>query len=378
VTLAIAAFWVSASLMIYIYVGYPLLARVAARFSARDVAKGKIHPTVTVVVTVYNEAKGIAAKLENLLALEYPRELLQVLVASDASSDQTDDIVRSYATRGVSLLRVEGRVGKTACQNAAVVAASGEIIVFTDATTQIDRTSINEMVGCFADPSVGCVAGRLIYVDAHESATGSGGTAYWEYELSLRQAESRIGSLVGVSGCLYAVRKSAYRPISPDLISDFVIATVMRRQGLRTVLEIRGICREETLTKARQELSMRVRVAIRSITALVRERDVLNPLRHGAFAWQLWSHKVLRYASPLIWAGLLVASFALSANLFYRLALAAQLLLIAAGVIGWLTHARGAMVLVKPYYFLLTNVASLMALARYLRGERVVIWKTVR
>jgi hypothetical protein len=121
-----------------------------------------------------------------------------------------------------------------------------------------------------------------------------------------------------------------------------------------------------------------VRVAIRSITALVRERDVLNPLRHGAFAWQLWSHKVLRYASPLIWAGLLVASFALSANLFYRLALAAQLLLIAAGVIGWLTHARGAMVLVKPYYFLLTNVASLMALARYLRGERVVIWKTVR
>lgn len=372
------AFWIGVSLMVYIYLGYPLLARLLAALAERPVRRAPQQPSVTVVVTAYNEEKGIKAKLDNLLELEYPPDLLDIIVASDASSDNTDAIVRAYGDQRVSLLRVEGRQGKTACQNEAVRAACGEIVLFTDATTQIDRTTLARMVENFADPEVGCVAGRLIYVDTQGSLTGTGGTAYWEYELSLRRAETRLGSLVGVSGCLYAVRRSAYREISPALISDFVIALVMREQGLRTVLEVDGICREDTLARSTQELSMRVRVAIRSITALVSKASCLNPLRFGVFAWQLWSHKVLRYLSPVIWIVLMVANLFLLEHPFYRWALAGQIFIIAAGIAGWLFHGKHLSLLAKPYYFLLTNVASMLALVRYARGERVTVWRTVR
>jgi cellulose synthase/poly-beta-1,6-N-acetylglucosamine synthase-like glycosyltransferase len=374
----IIAFWICVFLMVYVYVGYPVFARVLGAAIDRQVKRDTIRPTVTVVVTAYNEEKGIKAKLDNLFELDYPHDKLQIIVASDASSDNTDAIVQAYGDPRVSLLRVEGRKGKTACQNAAVRAAEGDIILFTDATTQIDATTLTAMVENFADPEVGCVAGRLIYVDTQNSLTGSGGTAYWEYELSLRKAETRLGSLVGVSGCLYAVRRSAYRDISPDLISDFVIALDMREQGLRTVLEPNGICREDTLAKSRQELSMRVRVAIRSITALVSKANCLNPFKYGLFAWQLWSHKALRYLSPVIWIVLLIVNFGLLDQMLYRWALAGQAGIIAAGVAGWLLHNRRLAALAKPYYFLLTNVASMVALVRYLRGERVTVWRTVR
>jgi cellulose synthase/poly-beta-1,6-N-acetylglucosamine synthase-like glycosyltransferase len=359
-------------------VGYPVLARVLGRLLDRQVARAAVRPTVTVVVTAYNEQKGIKDKLDNLVALDYPAELLDIIVASDASSDDTDSIVRAYGDPRVSLLRVEGRQGKTECQNQAVRAARGEVVLFTDATTEIDRGTLVAMVENFADPQVGCVAGRLVYVDRESSLTGSGGTAYWEYELSLRIAETQLGSLVGVSGCLYAVRRSAYREMSPSLISDFVIALVMQEQRLRTVLEVNGICREETLAKSRQELGMRVRVAIRSITALVAKASLLNPFRYGLFAWQLWSHKALRYLSPVIWVLLLVANLSLLDQLLYQAALGAQLLVIGAGVAGWLLHSRQLAALAKPYYFLLTNVASMLALLRYLRGDRVTVWRTVR
>jgi hypothetical protein len=181
-----------------------------------------------------------------------------------------------------------------------------------------------------------------------------------------------------VSGCLYAVRRAAYREMAPSLISDFVIAMILQEQGLRTVLEVNGICREETLAKSKQELGMRVRVAIRSITALVAKAGLLNPFRYGLFAWQLWSHKALRYLSPIIWMLLLVANLQLLGHWFYQAALAGQLLVIGAGVAGWLLHSQQLAALAKPYYFLLTNVASLLALLRYLRGDRVTVWRTVR
>jgi cellulose synthase/poly-beta-1,6-N-acetylglucosamine synthase-like glycosyltransferase len=375
----IVLFWVCALLMVYVYVGYPILARVLGKLVEKPIQRAAIRPTVTVVVTAYNEQKGIKAKLDNLLASDYPAALLDVIVASDASADETDNIVRGYGDARVSLLRVEGRQGKTACQNAAVRAARGDIVVFTDATTEIDRGTLIAMVENFADPSIGCVAGRLIYVDSQASLTGSGGTAYWEYELSLRKAETQMGSLVGVSGCLYAVRKSAYRDMSPSLISDFVIALIMQEQNLRTVLEVNGICREDTLAKSKQELGMRVRVAIRSITALVSKANCLNPFRFGLFALQLWSHKTLRYLSPVIWIVLLVANLQLLyVHWIYQLALAGQLAVIVAGIAGWLWHSQKLAALAKPYYFLLTNVASMIAILRYLRGDRVTIWRTVR
>ncbi len=280
----------------------------------------------------------------------------------------------------MSVLRIEGRQGKTACQNAAAAAAAGEILIFTDATTDLDPAAARRLVENLADASVGCVAGRLVYVTRGENATGRGGEAYWDYEVRLRAAESAFGSLIGVSGCLYAVRRSAYRPIDPALISDFVIAMNMREQGLRTVLAPDATCYEETLGQGGHELAMRVRVALRSLNALVRQRRFLNPLHYGRFAWQLWSHKGLRYASPLLWLAALVSNIELASHLGYLLLLVGQLLIIVAGVIGFALQARRPTLGIfgRPYYLLLTNVASLVATFRYLKGERMVTWTPLR
>jgi len=374
-------FWTLAALLGYVYLAYPLLVRALARIAGRPVrVAADFRPTVTVVITAYNERRGIAAKIDNVLHLDYPADLLDVIVASDASDDGTDEIVTSYGVERVRLMRVDGRRGKTACQNVAVTEARGEIVVFTDATTTVSRDALTAMVRTLADPGVGCVAGLLVYRGKDANLTAAGGVSYWGYEVALRRAESRLDTLIGVSGCLYAVRRSAYRPIAPTLISDFVIAMRMREQGLRTILEPQAVCFEDTLDRSGQELAMRVRVALRTISALVSERRFLNPLSDPLFAWQLWSHKLLRYLSPYFLLGTLVSCALLATQPLYRVALIAQLLVIAAGAAGFALQliASTPGVLTKPYYFLLTNVASIIATVRYLRGERMVTWKPLR
>jgi cellulose synthase/poly-beta-1,6-N-acetylglucosamine synthase-like glycosyltransferase len=363
-----------------VYVLYPILAEIlAAKFGVAP-KRGSELPSVTIIVTAYNEERCIRGKLDNLASLNYPPELVDVIVASDGSSDTTETIAASYDPTRVRVLRLEGRRGKTACQNAAAAAASGEILVFTDATTHLHQETLRRLVENFADSEVGCVGGRLVYVSDVNNVTGRGGEAYWSYEVRLRVAESLLGSMIGVSGCLYAVRRSAYRPIDPELISDFVIAMNMQEQGLRAVLATDAICFEETLDRGSHELAMRVRVAIRSLNALISERRFLNPFQFGRFAWQLWSHKVLRYASPLLWIGALASNSLLVYNLPYLVLLLGQCALISAGAIGFLLQGRHRALGLfgRPYYFLLTNIAALIATLRYLRGERMVTWQPMR
>jgi|HubBroStandDraft_1064217.scaffolds.fasta_scaffold14057_3 cellulose synthase/poly-beta-1,6-N-acetylglucosamine synthase-like glycosyltransferase len=369
------------SLLLYVYVLYPLAVRVLAAWVGARVRRGTTLPTVTIIVTAYNEEQCIRAKLDNLVGLNYPPELVNIVVASDGSSDSTEQIAARYDPRRVGVLRLEGRRGKTACQNAAAAVATGDVLVFTDATTRLQSEALRHLVEGFADADVGCVGGLLVYVAEVDNVTGREGQTYWSYELRLRAAESSLGSLIGVSGCLYAVRRSAYRPIHPALISDFVIAMRMREQGLRTVLAPNALCFEATLDHGRHELSMRVRVAIRSLHALVRERRFLNPLKYGYFAWQLWSHKVLRYASPLLWLGALAANAALiGEGTAYDLLFLGQIVLLACGAVGFILQdkRRELGLFGKPYYFLLTNVASLIAALRYLQGERMIIWNPIR
>jgi cellulose synthase/poly-beta-1,6-N-acetylglucosamine synthase-like glycosyltransferase len=373
-------FWSCCLLLTYVYVLYPAFVTAFAARYGRPVRRGDALPAVTIIVTVYNEEKCIRAKLDNLAELNYPPELLDVIVGSDASSDSTEAIAASYDRLRVRVLRVEGRQGKTACQNAAAASAKGEVLIFTDATTRLHADAVRRLVENFADAAVGCVAGRLDYVTDIENLTGRGGRAYWDYEVRLRAGESLLGSLIGVSGCLYAVRRSAYRPIHPYLISDFVIAMRMREQGLRTILAPDAVCFEATLDRGHEELAMRTRVAARSLNALVAERRFLNPARYGLFAWQLWSHKVLRYATPLLWLIAIGANLALASQMPYLVLLLAQFALIAAGAVGFLLQQRGHKLglLTRPYYFLLTNVASLIATLRYLQGERIVTWTPIR
>ncbi|HZT57412.1 MAG TPA: glycosyltransferase family 2 protein [Pyrinomonadaceae bacterium] len=374
-------FWASAALMAYAYLGYPLLVFAVARLRSRPVRRAAFEPRVSVVITAYNEERDLAAKLENTLALDYPAEKLEVIVASDCSTDRTDEIARSFASRGVRLHRQPARRGKTAAQNAAVELARGDVILFSDATTLYSPDVLRVMLPSFADASVGCVAGRLVYVDPASSGVGRGARSYWGYEVFLREQESRACSLIGASGCLYAVRRAAYVSLYEDACSDFIIATKMVEQGLRAVFEPEAVCTEETNRRSDRELRMRVRVIAQTFADLWRHRRLLNPLRGGFYSVELLSHKVLRYAVPLLLTVALVSSLALAPrSWFFAAAATAQICFYASALAGWLAERAGRRVrlLALPHYFVLANMASLLGFAQFLRGERYARWETAR
>ncbi|MGZ8869889.1 MAG: glycosyltransferase family 2 protein [Pyrinomonadaceae bacterium] len=373
--------WLSVLALFYTYAGYPLLVALVSILRPRPRRKGECRPSVSVIITAYNEERDIAAKLENTLALDYPKELLEIIVASDCSADRTDEIVQSFASRGVRLYRQPQRLGKTTAQNAAVERARGEVLLFSDATTMYDADVLRAMMPNFADPTIGCVAGRLIYVDPTGSNIGRGAVSYWGYETFLKQHESRACSLIGASGCLYAVRRSAYLPLYPEAHGDFIIATKMVQQGLRTVFEPEAVCTEETNRRINNELNMRVRVITQTFTDLWRHRAMLNPWRSGFFAIQLFSHKVMRYSVPFLMLALFVSSLLLaSSSRVYLTLLAAQIGFYLAAALAWLLDRIGARsrLLAFPQYFVIANLAVVLAAYKLLRGERFARWEPIR
>lgn len=376
-----ALFWVSVALLFYIYLGYPALAYVLKLAVSKLTQTGDAQPPVTFLITAHNEAKGIREKLENTLALNYPHDLFEIIVASDHSTDGTDEIVRQFEDEGIRLIRQAERLGKTSAQNMAVSEASGEIIVFSDATTLYDKDAVLKLVRNFADPSVGCAAGRLIYQDPTASFVGEGAKNYWSYETFLKECESQAGSLIGVSGCIYAVRKSAYMPMYPEACSDFLIATIMQRQGLRTVLEQEAVAYEETNRNADKEMKMRVRVISQTLNDLWMNRDMLNPFVHGFFAIALISHKLLRYLVPFILLLMLITSGLLSVKGdLFRIIFAIQILFYLSSGIGWFLQRSGKHIgpLSIPLYFSLTNIAAIIGFAKFLRGEKYSVWEPIR
>ena len=374
-------FWMSAGLLLYVYAGYPILVFLASVVWPKPVNKGKIEPRVTIVITAFNEEAVIREKVENTLKIDYPSEKLEILVASDGSTDQTDTIVGEFAGRGVKLFRQEGRVGKTVTQNNAVEQATGEIILFSDATTTYRSDVFRTILPSFADSAVGCVAGRLVYVDDENSNVGKGAKRYWGYETFLKIAESRVCSLIGASGCLYAVRRSAYEPMYPEACSDFLICTAIYRKGLRSVFEPDAVCFEQTNQLAKDEMRMRVRVISQTFTDLWRNRDMLNPFKSGFYAVELVSHKALRYAVPLILFALLVPSFMLTGTSFvYQIAVVLQVIFYAGAAGGWLVERTGKRLslLAIPFYFVLANLASVIGFYKFVRGERYATWEPIR
>jgi cellulose synthase/poly-beta-1,6-N-acetylglucosamine synthase-like glycosyltransferase len=234
------------------------------------------------------------------------------------------------------------RLGKTAAQNAAVEKARGEIILFSDATSLYRPDVLKKIMPSFADLTVGCVGGRLVYVDPSESRVGRGAKSYWNYETFLKKHESRACSLIGVSGCLYAVRRSAYVPLYDEACSDFIIATKMVEQGLRTVYEPEAVCSEETNQRQDNELKMRVRVIAQTFTDLWRHRSMLNPFRSGLYAVQLFSHKVMRYMVPFFLIAVLASSAGLSTNsIAFRMLFALQGLGYLCAAFSWLLEKVG-------------------------------------
>lgn len=374
-------FWSCISLLTYVYVGYPLLVYLASVLFPKPLNHSKIEPRVTVLITAFNEEAAIREKLENTLKIDYPASRLEILVASDGSTDRTDNIVSEFADRGVRLFRQEGRVGKTITQNNAVAQATGEIILFSDATTAYRGDVFTHLLPAFGDESVGCVAGRLIYVDDESTNVGKGAQRYWNYETFIKTAESRVCSLIGASGCLYAVRRAAYEPMYAEACSDFLICTSIYRKGLRSVFAPEAVCFEQTNRAATDEMRMRVRVISQTFTDLWRNRDMLNPFKSGFFAVELISHKVLRYAVPFILCAFLLASMLLaSSSAFYEWALIFHVVFYSLAFVGWILEWSGKRLslLAMPLYFVLANLASVIAFYKFLRGETYAKWEPIR
>jgi cellulose synthase/poly-beta-1,6-N-acetylglucosamine synthase-like glycosyltransferase len=289
--------------------------------------------------------------------------------------------VRGFARQGVILHRRPERIGKSVAQNHAMKVSTGEIIVFSDATTMYERDTVSKIVRSFADSEVGCVAGQLIYVRGEGTAIGQGCRSYWGYEKFLKHCESRIGSLIGVSGCLYAVRRSSYGRIALDMSSDFVIASEMYLQGLRTVYDHEAISVEDTNNRGRDEFRMRVRVIEQTMSAIQRYAEALNPFRHGMYAFQMISHKVLRYAVPFFLLAAFIANLTLlNASPFYRNAFIIQAGLYLTALLGWCSDRVGLKLrlLALPYYFVLANAASLIAFLKYMQGDAHIVWEPLR
>ncbi|NIQ15875.1 MAG: glycosyltransferase [Candidatus Dadabacteria bacterium] len=372
-------FYISLLLIFYVYFGYPILLVIFSRFRPKPVHKEFWEPTVSIIISAYNEELSLREKIENTLALDYPKEKKEIIIASDASTDRTDDIVKSFQSEGVVLIRKEPRRGKTASQNKAVNHAKGEIIVFSDATTHYAGNALRKIVENFADPEVGCVGGLLEYVDTENNIVGSGGGLYWKYETWLKKMESATGSLIGVSGCLYAVRKSIYRPLPEDLISDFLIALETARMGYRTVLEPDAIAKEKIEDRTGSEFQMRVRVIVRTLRAILKSTWALNIFKNTRLAWQLWSHKVLRYSVPYFLVLLLLSSLFLGSPINW-IFISFQMIFYGMAGFGYYIRRRDAenRFLNIPFYFCLANLSSFIAFLKMVKGEKYVVWETIR
>jgi len=369
-------FWLAAAMVVYAYAGYPLALALLAAVRTQPVAKAAVTPAVTFVITAYNEEGRIAKKLDNTLKLDYPADRLEILVASDCSSDRTDEIVRAYADRGVRLVRAPVRKGKEAAQKLAVDAAQGEVLVFSDVATILPDDAVANIVRSFHDPSVGCVSSVDRFIDRDGRPSGEG--AYVRYEMFLRSLETRVNSLVGLSGSFFAARREVCRAAwSEDLQSDFNTVLNSMRMGLRGVADPDSIGYYVNLADERKEYERKVRTVLRGISVFMRSLALVNPLRHALFAWQLVSHKLCRWLVPFALLAALAANAALApASPFYRALLALQLLFYAVAAAGLLWKPLMGLTPVRlAAYFVVVNASILQAWLRYWQGERLVLWE---
>ena len=266
----------------------------------------------------------IAATLDSILAIDYPADARQILVVSDASTDGTDEIVAGFADRGVELLRMPFRRGKTAAENAARWHVTGEIVINTDASVRIDPLAIKHLVGAFGDPSVGVASARDVSITNLEQQANAGEQAYVGYEMWIRDVETAVYGIVGASGCLYAIRADLHMGRVPeDLSRDFAAALTAREHGRRAVSVPAALCFVPRGASLRQEYRRKVRTITRGLATLAHKRALLNPLRYGVFAWMLFSHKVCRWLVPAAGLLLLAALLALAVHSWWALGLLA-------------------------------------------------------
>jgi cellulose synthase/poly-beta-1,6-N-acetylglucosamine synthase-like glycosyltransferase len=384
-TIACVLIAVPVAFLLYSYLVYPAVLALVTVFKpapARRANPGE-WPDITITVPCFNEERSIGATLESLLALDYPAAKRHVLVISDASTDGTDAVVGSFAGRGVELLRLPRRSGKTAAENAAAAHLRGEIVVNTDATIRILPGALKQLVGAFQDPTVGVASGRDVSVGNVESAGNQGESGYVGYEMWIRSLETRVGTIVGASGCFFATRRELYASDFPEALSrDFASCLIAREQGYRAVSVDAACALVPRASSLRAEYRRKIRTMARGLGTLHYKRHLLNPFRFGAFSFMLISHKLCRWlfqlTLPLLALGavlLAVESSWVAPWVLFGAVLADG----TAAAAWWWPEGRPMPVFLSaPGYFLWSNVAGLVAWIRFFRGQYQPVWEPTR
>ncbi len=373
--MAIVLFWISLLVIIYTYLGYPMILWIVSRFVSRTVSKEEIYPSVSIVIAVYNEEDVIARKIENCLKLDYPKEQLEIIVGSDCSSDRTDEIVREYIGNGVKFLRLNKRSGKVSVLNEIVKRANGEILVFADARQIFENNAIKQLVRNFNDQLVGCVSGELVLLDNDINTVTRGLGVYWHYEKMIRRFESEISSVVGATGAIYAIRKKLYVPPNDDIILDDVFIPVkVIEQGYRTVFESDAIAYDQISKTTQAESKRKIRTLAGNWQLFIKMwRDFRK--YDFVFIAQVISHKLLRIIAPIFILVLLISNLFLITRRIYRIVLIIQVVFYLCALFNIIFKSRRMIIFNIAYTFCALNLDAVKGFLAFINNEHKPMWK---
>ncbi|HBI48181.1 MAG TPA: glycosyltransferase family 2 protein [Smithella sp.] len=375
-------YWFAFGVIFYAYIGYPiilyLLSNIFYSKKKTEVKENNAWPYVSLLIAAYNEEKVIGAKIENCLALDYPKDLLDVWIASDGSSDSTNNIVKKYAAVNENIHLLEfPRTGKSGMLNKAIESVKSEIIVFSDANTEYSADALKRLVKHFEDQDVGCVSGRLIYKNPGETISGKGESIYWRYETALKVMESKIGYIAGANGAIYAIRKNLFEPFPRRTINDdFTLSMKIVEKGFKSIYEDTAKVYEDVAPSMETEFNRHVRDGAGHYIAVICLAGLLNPFL-GLRSFIYWSHRIFRWLSPFFLIFLFILNIFLLDELLYKFLFKLQCFFYSLALIGLMCikNTRIPFFLYVPFYFCNLNLALFLGFFRAITNVQKTTWE---
>lgn len=378
--IALALFWLAVFLIFYTYVGFTLLLIIRAIIVSKPYQSEEFFPTVSIIVAAYNEENNIENRIKNLLALDYPKERLQILIASDGSEDRTNEIVAAYENEVLKLLSFP-RGGKDVTLNRTIPEATGDILVFTDANTIFAQDTLKIIVRPFADEKIGGVAGDQRYLKSGQD-TVTGEHTYWSFDRILKEMESRAGNVISATGANYAIRRNLYVNVLEGVSDDFHISVQVIMQGYRLIFLPEALAFEQGSKSQGFEFERKVRLITRGFYGVIANIALLNPFKYGFYSLQFFTHKILR---RLLYVPMIIVLLSnipvIEYGLFYQITLILQVVFYCAALIGWLFERAGRSlpkIFALPTFLCMVYYASFLASLNILRGHRIGRWSTLR
>jgi cellulose synthase/poly-beta-1,6-N-acetylglucosamine synthase-like glycosyltransferase len=376
-------FWLCLGTLLYPYTIYPLilfiLNKIIPKHSLPHRDRDIEWPSITLLVPAYNEEGIIEHKIRNCLALDYPFELFNVWIASDGSSDKTNEIVKRYASSDNRVVLLEfPRTGKSGIINLAMENIKSDIVVFTDANVMLEKNVLKELATNFSDPNIGCVGAKLIRHNPNDTVSGRGETLYWSYETIIKKMEGNLGYMSGASGTAYAIKKDLFDPLNSNTINDdFEISMEIVKKGFRCVYEEKAISYEEVAPSVEGEFMRHIRDGAGHYIAILHLAGLLNPFL-GLRSFIFWSHRILRWLAPFILILFLITNILLAHVVFYGIFLMIHFLFYLLALLGWLIVKRRYLPFYfhMPFYFCNLNAALLIGFFKAVTGKQQTKWES--